>query len=65
MKFVPHKSILENGGWYRIRTYDPLLVRQMLSPTELITHKETILVGHTRFERVTSCMSSKRSNQLS
>ena len=27
-----------NGGWYRIRTYDPLLVRQMLSPTELITH---------------------------
>lgn len=26
------------GGWYRIRTYDPLLVRQMLSPTELITH---------------------------
>ena len=26
-----------NGGWYRIRTYDPLLVRQMLSPTELIT----------------------------
>ena len=31
-------SYCNNGGWYRIRTYDPLLVRQMLSPTELITH---------------------------
>gem|GEM_PF-4512105 len=27
-----------NGGLCRIRTYDPLLVRQVLSPTELITH---------------------------
>ena len=32
------KQLFINGGWYRIRTYDPLLVRQMLSPTELITH---------------------------
>ena len=30
------------GGWYWIRTNDPLLVRQMLSPTELITHSVCI-----------------------
>ena len=30
-------AIIYNGGWYRTRTYDPLLVRQVLSPTELIT----------------------------
>jgi hypothetical protein len=28
--------ITENGGRCRIRTYDPLLVRQVLSPAELI-----------------------------
>ena len=27
-----------NGGWWETRTPDPLLVRQMLSPSELITH---------------------------
>ncbi len=31
-----HGSAILNGGRCRIRTYDPLLVRQVLSPAELI-----------------------------
>ena len=31
-------SHLKKNGTYRARTYDPLLVRQMLSPAELRSH---------------------------
>lgn len=45
------------GGWYWIRTNDPLLVRQMLSPTELITHNCILICSLSMF--VTWCVVSR------
>ena len=50
-----------NGGSYRARTYDPLLVRQMLSQLSY----DPIQTTQKRLELSTSAVTGRRSNQLS
>lgn len=53
------------GGARRIRTDDILLAKQALYQLSYGPFAKTSLVGPTRFELVTSRLSSVRSNQLS
>ena len=52
---------LKGGGNYRARTYDPLLVRQMLSQLSY----DPIQTTQKRLELSTSAVTGRRSNQLS
>ena len=59
-----------SSGTYRARTYDPLLVRQMLSqlsydPKILIYKLFTNKTTRMGFEPTTSAVTGRRSNQLS
>ena len=59
-----------HNGTYRARTYDPLLVRQMLSqlsydPKILIYKLFTNKTTRMGFEPTTSAVTGRRSNQLS
>ena len=59
-----------HNGIYRARTYDPLLVRQMLSqlsydPKILIYKLFTNKTTRMGFEPTTSAVTGRRSNQLS
>ena len=59
-----------SNGTYRARTYDPLLVRQMLSqlsydPKILIYKLFTNKTTRMGFEPTTSAVTGRRSNQLS
>ena len=50
-----------HNGTYRARTYDPLLVRQMLSQLSY----DPIQTTQKRLELSTSAVTGRRSNQLS
>ena len=59
-----------NGGTNRARTYDPLLVRQVLSqlsydPMNIIKFFVSEETTQTGLEPVTSAVTGRRSNQLS
>ena len=56
---VSHK--IKRNGTYRARTYDPLLVRQMLSQLSY----DPILTTPAGLEPATSAVTGRRSNQLS
>ena len=57
-----HSGIHPNySGTYRARTYDPLLVRQMLSQLSY----DPIQTTQKRLELSTSAVTGRRSNQLS
>ena len=69
-----HKDVFlhfkHKNGAYRARTYDPLLVRQMLSqlsydPKILIYKLFTNKTTRMGFEPTTSAVTGRRSNQLS
>ena len=60
-----HKDVFlhfkHKNGAYRARTYDPLLVRQMLSQLSY----DPIQTTQKRLELSTSAVTGRRSNQLS
>ena len=56
-----HNEINSSNGTYRARTYDPLLVRQMLSQLSY----DPIQTTQKRLELSTSAVTGRRSNQLS
>ena len=65
-----HDNLLSRNGTNRARTYDPLLVRQMLSqlsydPKILIYKLFTNKTTRMGFEPTTSAVTGRRSNQLS
>ena len=59
------KTTNKDGGARRIRTDDILLAKQALYQLSYGPFAKASLVGPTRFELVTSRLSSVRSNQLS
>ena len=56
-----HDNLLSRNGTNRARTYDPLLVRQMLSQLSY----DPIQTTQKRLELSTSAVTGRRSNQLS